>query len=138
MVILADRLGLSCQILSLNIERMPLSGCRTYHTERIDNDGIKSWAYHLVRDLKRIMDYIRPESEFLYLVCHPCLVIHCVNEQNVPVPEWCHFCEHRVYGLLLANLGCDSEKELAALADLTFDPHASGHEGNKVLQDGQP
>jgi len=95
------------------------------------------WARRLVHDLKQIVDYIRPESEFLYPVRHPCLVIHCVNEQNVPVPEWCHFCERCIYGLL-ADLGCDSEKELAALANLTFDPHASAHEGNEVLRDGQP
>ena len=95
------------------------------------------WTRRLVCDLKRIVNHIRPESEFLYSVHHSCLVIHCVNEQNVPVAEWCHLCEGRVYGQL-ADLGCDGEKELAALADLTFDPHTSGHEGNEALRDGQP
>ena len=53
-------------------------------------------------------------------------------------PEWC-VCggERRVRGKV-ADLGCDGEEELAALADLTFDPHASGHEGNDALGDGQP
>jgi len=68
------------EFVNSNIESTPLSRHESYHTEQIDNDDIDMWARRLVCNLERIVDAIRPESEFLYPVHHSCLFIHCVNE----------------------------------------------------------
>jgi DNA-directed RNA polymerase subunit N (RpoN/RPB10) len=56
------------------VKRAPLRH-KTYHTKRIDDDGINMWARRLVCDLEWIMDHVWPESEVLYPIHHTCLIV---------------------------------------------------------------
>jgi hypothetical protein len=105
---------------------IPEMKTKTYHAERVDDDGVDMWACRLVRDLQGVMYDIWAEAELLYAVYDARVVEKRVNEEDIAIPEWRHLREHRLHRQL-PDLGRDGEEKLAPLADLALDPHASRH-----------
>ena len=90
----------------------------------------------LIRNLHHIPHQMRSKTQLLNPRSHARPILQRIHKQDSAFLEGLHLREDRL-DARDANLGLDGEEELRALPELRLDPHASIHERDETLGDGE-